>query len=128
MDDERQGKIELFSQKMRATGYSSRTISTYSAFVRSVMDSFGTSRLLRVSSDKIYAYSSELKSDSSRHQLLNALKCYFRLMENNTTKINKIERPKKKESIPMVYSIAQVQRVIKSVKNISVESCGRQGK
>lgn len=48
----------------------------------------------------------------------NALKFYFRLVEGNNTKVGKIIRPKKKDSIPLVYSPSQVKMVADSVENL----------
>lgn len=113
----RQRKLKELSSKMKAKGYSKRTIEVYYSYVVQFMDCFDSTRLLRISNNQIYAYSASLKSDSARHQLLNALKCYYGLVEGNINKIGKIHRPKKKEKPPLIYSSEQVLKAIELTPN-----------
>lgn len=113
----RQRKLKELSDKMKAKGYAERTIQIYSSYVSQAMNQFDSTRLLRISNNAIYAYSATLKSDSARHQLLNALKCYYNLVEGNQHKIGKIHRPKKKERPPLVYSSKQVLKAIELTPN-----------
>lgn len=117
MDNTRQKKINLMSAKMKATGKAEKTVDTYTSFVVKTMNHFDTSRLLRISNDELYEFAATLNSDSSRHQLLNALKCYFDLVEGNKNKIQKIKRPKKKETPPLVYSSGQILKAIELTPN-----------
>lgn len=103
---------------MKAMSYQESTIKTYSSFVASAMEYFETSRLVRIDNDSLYQFAATMNSDASKHQFWNSLKCYFKLVEGNQTKIGKINRPKKHEKPPIIYSPSQIKEVIDSVDNL----------
>ena len=57
-------------------------------------------------------------SDSQINQLINALNCFFiRILEQNE-KVVKLERPRKKRKLPNVFSLEEIERLLKTIGNM----------
>lgn len=57
-------------------------------------------------------------SDSVINQSINAIKLYYKTVEDREMNLKEIHRPKRKKMLPTIYSLDEVQRIIHSIDNL----------
>ena len=58
------------------------------------------------------------KSDSYINQMVNSIKFYYEVVMEMPNRFYAIDRPRKKEKLPKVISLEEVQLIIKNTNNI----------
>jgi integrase/recombinase XerD len=103
--------------------YSSRTIETYESHLRNFINYFGENQVMNISSDQINDYIHNLMrennySRSYQNQLINAIKVFYKTVNNR--KLEDIEpiRPKSEIKFPVVLSRDEIKKTVKAIRNI----------
>lgn len=114
--------LSAFEEKLTLEHKSHRTIKTYKALFRHFLLYFSNTIPSKISKEQIEKYLSYKKqenaSDSQMNQLVNALNCFFIRILNQEAKVCQIIRPKKKKKLPNVFSLEEIELLLKSCKNI----------
>ena len=109
-------------EQLQLENKSWRTIKTYKNLFRQYLAYFPDTAPSKISKAQIEHYVVYRKqdniSDSQLNQLINVLNCfYIRLLEQED-KIVRLQRPKKKKKLPNVYSLEEIQALLKSTTNL----------
>jgi len=105
---------------LRARGYSPKTIKAYKSQTQRFFESMGDLDPMP-SSEQVKKYALNMLSEGHSHshvnQAISALKFYFRHVLKQPNSNNYI-RPKKENKLPDILSLAEVVRLLGSVKNL----------
>tara|TARA_R110002072_G_scaffold302577_2_gene486401 strand:- start:5720 stop:6868 length:1149 start_codon:yes stop_codon:yes gene_type:complete len=113
---------EKFYQKLELRNYSLSTARTYISMFERFMNTHKIQELLSIDEEQIRIYLQNLvhqkKSSSYINQMINSIKFYYEVVEQMPNRFYSIERPRKKERLPKVISIEEVQSLINCTNNI----------
>jgi integrase/recombinase XerD len=118
-----QEKITYFSNWMHSRRYSGNTINTYTDALKTFLKFFHQKELQEITNHDIIFFNNEyiLKncfSTSYQNQVVNALKLFFRQIENRSIDIDLIYRPRRQKSLPNVLSKEEVKMILDAAQNI----------
>ncbi len=134
--DEKAEKVEQFSRWLKSRRYSENTIKTYSEALKSFFTYYSNKAVELINNEDIIAFNNNfiLKkklSSSYQNQIVNAIKLYFRTIENKAINIDLVHRPKKEHLLPNVLSKEEVKMILDAHSNIKhrmmlalIYSCG----
>jgi integrase/recombinase XerD len=102
--------------------YSERTIRIYKDHIGFFLKNWKENEILDLSSEKIAGFVQSTISEynysrSYQNQMINALKLYFRVMQNRKLDSSDIPRPKKDKKLPIVLSREEIKLIIKNTIN-----------
>ncbi|MET0760465.1 MAG: site-specific integrase [Flavobacterium sp.] len=127
---------EKFTQWLQSKRYSPRTISTYIEALRSFLIFFKEKSVHEITNDDVILYNNEyiLKNNLSasyQNQIVNAIKLYFRTIQDTNIEVDKIHRPKRGRVLPNVLSKEEIKLILNAHSNIKhrtmlamIYSCG----
>lgn len=128
--------LEKFEQWLRSKRYSENTIKTYKDALKSFLVFYAQKSVGAITNDDVVVYNNEyiLKnklSSSYQNQIVNALKLYFKTVQDKKIDIEKVHRPKREKSLPNVLSKEEVKLILEAHSNIKhkmmlslIYSCG----
>ncbi len=129
-------KIKEFENWMRSKRYSSSTIGTYSDALKIFLRFYSTKAVSEINNNDVIIFNNDyiLKnklSSSYQNQVVNAIKLFFRTVENKLMETEKIHRPNREHVLPNVLSKEEIKLILSSQKNIKhktmlslIYSCG----
>lgn len=122
LSDELEMKIKKFTYWMRSRRYSESTIKTYTDALLSFLRFYPGKKINELNNQDIIRYNNEfiLKnklSSSYQNQVVNALKLFFRTVENTKMETELIHRPKKSKELPNVLSQQEVKKILEAPLN-----------
>ncbi len=129
-------KVQQFSRWLKSKRYSDNTIKTYSDALKSFLLYYNTKPVEEMTNEDIITYNNDyiLKnqlSASYQNQLVNAVKLFFRTIENKLMQEELIHRPKREKLLPNVLSKEEVKQILNAHGNIKhkamlslIYSCG----
>lgn len=113
---------EDFLLKLELKKYSINTAKTYINLFERFINYYKDKKLTHINENDIRLYLQQLiqqgKSDSFVNQMINSIKFYYEVVLEMPNRFYSIERPFKKESLPKVISLEEVQEIIKNTNNI----------
>ncbi len=117
--------IEFF-EYMQLHHYSENTVSTYHHMVLRYLNAFKGHNLKQINNfdivdiDRYHKIWIQQASPSSSliNQSVNAIKLYYKVMSNKDFSLQDIHRPLRNKSLPSIYSLEEVQRIIISIDNL----------
>jgi len=113
---------EAFLQKLELKHYAFNTSKTYISLFEVFMNYHKDKALKSIDEMMIKNYLQQLvingKSDSYINQMINSIKFYYEVVLEMPNRFYSIERPRKKEALPKVISLSEVQEIIKNTNNI----------
>ena len=113
---------EEFLLKLELKQYALNTAKTYILMFERFMNHYKNIDLKNIDENDIRTYMQELviqgKSNSYLNQMINSIKFYYEVVLEMPNRFYSIERPRKKESLPKVISLAEVQQIIENTNNI----------
>ena len=136
LTDEAIIQIEKFKNYLRSKRYSESTIKTYSEALKSFLVFYNNKSICEISNEDLILYNNQyiLKnnlSSSYQNQIVNALKLYFKTIQEKTIDIEKIHRPIREKKLPNVLSKEEVKAILQAHSNIKhkmmlslIYSCG----
>lgn len=119
--------ISAFKRYLLSKRYSPNTIATYCEALKSFLTFFNTKSVKLITNDDVILYNNDfiLKnklSSSYQNQIVNAIKLYFKTIEEKTIEIDKIHRPKKEKTLPNVLSKEEVKVLLEASTNLKHKS------
>lgn len=129
-------KIKLFQQWMHSRRYSENTIGTYSEALTVFLRYFSDKSIYDISNQDIIEFNNDYilqnkLSASFQNQVINAIKLFFRTIENKQINPELIHRPKRAKVLPNVLSKEEVKAIINAHNNLKhkmmlslIYSCG----
>ena len=129
-------KAEDFSRWLKSKRYSDNTIKTYTEALKSFLLFYNTKPIEEITNNDIITYNNDfiLKnklSASYQNQIVNAVKLFFRTIENKVMNEELIHRPKQEKKLPNVLSKEEVKDILNALGNIKhrtmlslIYSCG----
>jgi len=136
LDAEKIRKIEQFSRWLQSRRYSDNTVKSYTDALKSFLLFHHEKRMEDLSNDDLIAYNNDyiLKNEFSasyQNQVVNAVKLFFRTVENKRMDEVLIHRPKREKKLPNVLSKEEVKLILNAHSNIKhkamlslIYSCG----
>ena len=115
--------IQKFSEMLLRQQYSWKTIASYCYKLTGLMDFYRPRPLINLKIEDIHYYLAHLAKKDASNSLLNvvfsAIKLYYEKVEYVPAfNIEKLKRPKKRRYLPTILSIGEVDRMLRSVKNM----------
>ena len=111
-----------YIQKLEVNKYAANTAKIYIYYFEVFMDHFKNRSLLEINEQDISAYMQSLvhlgKSDTYLNQMINAIKFYYEVVLGMPNRFYAIDRPRKKEQLPVILSKKDVKSLIDSIDNI----------
>lgn len=136
LSKEAQEKIKVFECWMHSRRYSSNTIDTYVDALKTFLRFYAAKPISEINNNDVIFFNNDyiLKnklSVSFQNQVVNAIKLFFRTVENKTIETEKIHRPKNEKLLPNVLSKEEVKAILSALGNIKhktmlslIYSCG----
>lgn len=136
LSPEAEQKIHQFKYWMRSRRYSESTVTTYSDAIRSFLRFCAGKNISEITNADIIAYNNEYihkngLSASYQNQVVNAIKLFFKTVENRALEIEKVHRPKKPKTLPNVLSKEEIRLILNAHSNLKhrtmlglIYSCG----
>ncbi len=136
LKSEAREKINHFKYWMRSRRYSESTIGTYTDSMQTFLRYFSDKPISEICNDDLIHFNNEyiIKnkfSASFQNQIVNAVKLFFRSIENKSLQPELIHRPKNPKLLPNVLSKEEVKRILNAHGNIKhkamlslIYSCG----
>ena len=113
---------EEFLQKLELKQYAINTAKTYIHLFEVFINHYKNKELTHISENDIRTYMQLLvqqqKSHSYINQMINSIKFYYEVVMEMPNRFYSIERPIKREQLPKVISLEEVQTIIKNTNNI----------
>lgn len=131
-----QDKIRLFKNWMRSRRYSENTIGTYTDALKTFLRFYAAKPIHEITNDDLIVFNNDyiLKnrlSSSHQNQVVNAIKLFFRTIENSKLNPELVHRPKREKLLPNVLSKEEVKLILDALPNIKhkamlslIYSCG----
>ena len=136
LSEEAPQKIEQFKYWMRSRRYSESTIGTYTDALKAFLKFYPDKLIADINNEDLIRFNNEfiLKhklSASYQNQVVNAIKLFFRTVENRKLDVDLIHRPKKPKTLPNVLSKEEIKQILSAHGNIKhramlslIYSCG----
>ena len=129
-------QLEKFRKFLLSKRYSLNTIKTYTDALRSFLRFHNEKIISEISNEDIILYNNLyiLKNNLSasyQNQIVNAIKLYFRSIQDKNIEIEKIHRPRREKLLPNVLSKEEIKSILEAHHNIKhkamlslIYSCG----
>lgn len=112
---------ESFLQKLEIKKYSLNTAKIYIQHFEQFINHYRDIELISLDENDIKSYLQFLvqqkRSDAFINQSINAIKFYYEVVLEMPNRFYDVERPQKKEKLPEVLSMSQVQKMLDVTKN-----------
>lgn len=129
-------KIEAFKKWMLSKRYSESTIGTYTDALRTFLKFYYNKSVADISNDDVILFNNDYIlennfSASYQNQVVNAIKLFFKTVENRAIDLNLVHRPKREKLLPNVLSKEEIKKILDAPSNIKhkamlslIYSCG----
>ena len=136
LTDDAAAKIEKFKYWMQSRRYSESTVGTYSDALKTFLKYYSHKAIAEISNDDIIAFNNKFIlannfSSSYQNQVVNAVKLFYRTMQNTKIDVELIHRPKTQKLLPNVLSKEEIKLILNAHGNIKhkamlslIYSCG----
>lgn len=116
-------EVEVFKRYLLSKRYSNNTITTYCDALKSFLIFYKDKSVKDISNQDIIIYNNDyiLKkrlSTSYQNQIVNAIKLYFKIVDDRKVQIEDIHRPKREKRLPVVLSKPEVLLIINCLDNM----------
>ena len=115
--------IEIFERWLKSKRYSANTIKTYKDAIRVFLGFYADRDLKSIVNQDIINFNNDYLfkknlSSSYQNQMVNAIKLFYRTVENRNLEIEKLHRPKREKTLPNVLSKEEVKAILEISGNI----------
>ncbi len=129
-------KVDQFKNWLRSKRYSESTIGTYIDSIQTFLRYYAAKDLSEMTNDDLIAFNNNYilannYSASYQNQVVNAVKLFFRTIENKQLQPELIHRPKRPKLLPNVLSKEEIKLILNAHSNIKhkamlslIYSCG----
>lgn len=128
--------IAKFKNFLLSRRYSESTIDTYTEALKTFLKYYSHKSVTDITNDDLIAFNTNYiiakkYSASYQNQVVNAVKLFFRTIQNTTLNIDLIHRPKNPKLLPNVLSKEEIKKLLEAPSNIKhkamlslIYSCG----
>ncbi|HNS42107.1 MAG TPA: site-specific integrase [Taishania sp.] len=115
--------LERFVKWLRSKRYSESTIKTYSEVVAIFFAFHHDKQVDEITNNDVVVFNNEyiLKrklSSTYQNQTVNALKLFYRVVENRNIDVESIHRPRVEHRLPHVLSMEEVKQLLQALPNV----------
>lgn len=133
---EAENKITDFTHWLKSKRYSPSTIKTYTEAIKSFLKFYNNKPIAEINNQDVIKFNNEYilvnnYSSSFQNQVVNAIKLFFRTVENKNIDVDLVHRPKRPKLLPNVLSKEEVKAILDAPTNIKhkamlslIYSCG----
>jgi integrase/recombinase XerD len=123
LNEEASAKVKQYVQWLKSKRYSDSTIKTYTDALKAFLKFYQDKPIAEITNDDVVVFNNEfiLKyklSASYQNQVVNAIKLFFRTVQNRAIDVEQIHRPKKPFKLPSILSLEEVEAMLNSLDNI----------
>ncbi len=123
LNEEAKLKLKEFESWMRSKRYSDSTIDTYTDALRTFLRFYAGKTIAEITNTDVVIFNNEyiLKnkfSASYQNQVVNAIKLFFRTIENKLVETEKVHRPKREKLLPNVLGKEEVKELLNKTVNL----------
>jgi len=136
ISDDAKIKMQQFKNWLRSKRYSESTIGTYMDALKAFLKFYCHKSVSEITNEDVIIFNNDfvLKhklSTSYQNQVVNAVKLFFRTVQNKSIDVEQIHRPKRPKLLPNVLSKEEVKLILNALRNIKhkamlglIYSCG----
>lgn len=129
-------QIEKFINWLHSRRYSENTVKTYSESLKTFLLYFHNKTIAEITNEDLVEFNNKYilaknYSTSFQNQVVNAIKLFFRIMQNIKIDVELIHRPKREKLLPNVLSKEEIKLILNAHNNIKhramlslIYSCG----
>lgn len=129
-------KIREFEKWMLTRRYSKSTIKTYTEALQLFLKYYHTKSIHEISHTDVVDFNNayilaKKLSSSFQNQVINAIKLFYKIIENNHLQLDLLYRPKREKTLPNVLSKEEVKLILSALTNLKhkamlslIYSCG----
>ncbi len=115
--------VEKFTYHLRSKRYSNNTIKTYTEALKTFLRFYNDKITSHITNDDIIRFNNEYIlenkfSPSFQNQVVNALKLFFKVVENRNLDPQLIHRPKHPKALPNILSKEEVKALLEASTNL----------
>jgi integrase/recombinase XerD len=116
-------KIAQFKDWLSSRRYSPNTIKTYTDALRTFLKFFHNKPISQINNQDLIRFNNDYIlrngfSSSFQNQVVNAIKLFFRKIENTQLEVDLIHRPKREKKLPNVLSKEEVKQILEATSNL----------
>jgi integrase/recombinase XerD len=116
-------KIEAFKKWLLSKRYSESTVGTYTDALRTFLKFYHDKPVSDISNEDVIEFNNQYilannLSSSYQNQVVNAIKLFFKTIENKAIDLNLVHRPKRYNPLPNVLSKQEVKKILEVHSNI----------
>ncbi|MCX6199925.1 MAG: site-specific integrase [Bacteroidetes bacterium] len=129
-------KVSAYKNWLRSRRYSESTVKTYSEALLSFLKFYSHKPVAQITNNDVILFNNEFilahkLSASYQNQIVNAIKLFFKRIENSALNVDLVHRPKRYNKLPNVLSKEEVKKILDAHQNIKhktmlslIYSCG----
>jgi integrase/recombinase XerD len=115
-------QIEAFRMWLKGKRYSERTCDTYIGLIKSFLLFFSDISVREITNNDIIHFNHQFilmngYSISYQRQMVSAIKLFYKEVKHRRLDLDRLERPRKEKKLPVVFSMEEVGRIIRSIRN-----------
>ncbi|MBK9191756.1 MAG: tyrosine-type recombinase/integrase [Crocinitomicaceae bacterium] len=123
LSDEKNSAIEKFVRFMQSKRYATATVKTYTECVRAFLAHFENKKLEDFNEQDLIAFNHEYilskkLSNAYQNQVVNAVKLFFKGVNEYNFKIELIHRPRREHRLPNVLNKMEVKTILDACRNL----------
>lgn len=123
LTDEQLTKQKAYKDWLSSKRYSASTIKTYTEALSTFLKYYHHKPIVEITNNDIIAFNNDyiLKNELSasyQNQIVNAIKLFFKTIEQSKIDISLVHRPKRYNPLPKVLAIEEISKIINALDNI----------
>jgi len=127
ISSEKEAAIKLFRKFLNTQRYSERTVIRYIEAIKTFLGYLKGKRLEEITNEDVITFNDGyiLKnrfSWSYQNQIISAVKLFFNQVIDKDLVVSEIRRPRRSRSLPDIFSVDEVERLLKSIRNMKHKS------
>jgi integrase/recombinase XerD len=122
LSPEKESAVKLFRRFLNTQRYSERTVITYIEAIKTFLGYLKSKRIEEITNMDVISFNEGyiLKNGFSwsyQNQIISALKLFFNQVIDKGLIISEIRRPRRSKNLPGIFSVEEVERLLKSIRN-----------
>ena len=116
-------ECERLKSWMQSRRYSDSTVKTYTEALKTFLTYYKSKAVAEITNDDIIDFNNKYIlannfSSSYQNQVVNAIKLYFKVIQNTAINIDLVHRPKREKLLPNVLSKEEVKAILQAPGNL----------
>jgi integrase/recombinase XerD len=127
LSPEKESAIRIFRRLLHTQRYSERTVITYIEAIKTFLGYLKDKRLEEITNMDVISFNEgyiikNRFSWSYQNQIISAVKLFFNQVIKKDLVVSEIRRPRRSRSLPDIFSVDEVERLLRSIRNIKHKS------